>query len=265
MHHAHCLGKCCYSRCCLGRNDCPKRRVSLLSFLPTPSILLMSHSVAAVFAVNLVLAQRVVRAMHPSFGWGLGFTIFSQFLIFSIPAVIAMNAVSVSVNFFSVDLVQREVTEELLMFGSSWNLMLAAMPLVWVFFATAIPGPRVENFGVGEFRSKTSLLVFGAITMSVGAGVRLAISLNGPNSTSPLSGKIVFYMTGFLLEIMTVAAYAYFRLDLSFHIPNGSIGPGAYSKGPDDVNEKDSKDIKEIKDIEEEPWSYPASMGDNKF
>ncbi len=232
--------------------------------LASPGILLTSHSVAAVFAVNLVLAQRVVRAMHPSFGWGLGFTIFSQFLIFSIPAVIAMNAVSVSVNFFSVDPVQREVTEELLMFGSSWNLMVAAMPLVWVFLATAKPGPRIENFGVGEFRSKTSLLVFGAITMSVGAGVRLAISVNDPSFTSPLSGKIVFYMTGFLLEIITVAAYAYFRLDLSFHIPNGSIGPGAYSKDPD-TSEKDRKDIEETKDIEEEPWSYPASMGDNKF
>lgn len=233
----------------------------MLSLL-APSIQLISYSVAAVFAVNLVLAQRVVRAMHPKFGWGLGFTIFSQFLIFSIPAVIAMNAVSVSVNFFSVEPVQREVTEELLMFGSSWNLMLAAMPLVWVFLASARPGPPIENFGSGDFRSKTSLLVFGAITMSVGASVRLAISVNGPNSTSPLSGKLVFYMTGFLLEIITVAAYAYFRLDLSFHIPNGAIGPGAYAKSPDGANRKESK---AIEDTEEQPWSYPSSMGDNKF
>lgn len=203
------------------------------------------------FAVNLVLAQRVVRAMHPAFGWGLGFTTFSHFLLFSIPAVIAMNAVSVSVNFFSTETVQREVTEELLTFGSSWNLMLAAMPLFWVFLASAIPGPPIENFGVGDFRSKTSLLVFGAITMSVGAGVRLAISVNAPSSTSPLSGKVVFYITGFLLETITVAAYAYFRLDLLFHIPNGAMGPGAYSKNLDSVGRNDCEYITGNKDMKE--------------
>ncbi|KAM4065013.1 hypothetical protein HRG_004644 [Hirsutella rhossiliensis] len=190
-----------------------------------------------VFAVNLFFAQRIVRAMHPRIGWHPAFGYFSLFLIFSVPAIVVMNIAVISVSFFSVGKMARlQATEEALKFGASWNLMLSVMPLVLVFLAAAMPGPPPENFGSGELRCKSTVLVFSAVTLAVGAAVRLA-ALTNPEAglaMSPLFSKAVFYATGFMLEILTVVAYAYFRVDLLFHIPNGASRPGDYSAGSGD-------------------------------
>lgn len=169
--------------------------------------------------------------MHPLIGWHPLFSYTSLFLILTIPAIIIMNIVSLSLGFFSVGKPdQLAATLKVLKFGVSWSLMLAAMPLLWVFLASAIPGLPPENFGTGDFRAKATLLVFSAATLIVGAIIRLATSVNpeGPEVRSLLFSKSIFYITGFLLEIMTVAAYAAFRIDLIYHVPNGAKGPGDY-------------------------------------
>ncbi|OAA70564.1 hypothetical protein ISF_02538 [Cordyceps fumosorosea ARSEF 2679] len=187
---------------------------------------------AVIFAVNLFLAQRIVRAMHPGFAWRPAFSYISLFLIFSVPAVIIMNVIATSFSFFSVGRpVRLEAAEIVLTFGASWNMMLVAMPLLWIFLAGAAPHPPPEQFGEGDLSRKASLVVFSATTLMVGMAVKIAAIAN-PESVaamSPLFTKVAFYTTGFMLEIFTVAAYAYFRIDLLFHIPNGSSGPGDYS------------------------------------
>ena len=189
-------------------------------------------SAIVIFAVNLFFSQRLIRAMHPLIGWHPIFSYFSLFMILSVPAIIVTNIVSLTVSFFSVGKPEQlAATLTALKFGVSWATMLAGMPLIWIFLASAMPGPTPENFGTGDFRAKAALLVFSAATLMVGAVVRLATSVNpeGPEVKSRLFSKSVFYITGFLLEILTVAAYAVFRIDLIFHIPNGAKGPGDYS------------------------------------
>ncbi|GAB0133251.1 hypothetical protein EsDP_00001663 [Epichloe bromicola] len=183
------------------------------------------------FAVNLFFGQRLVRAMHPAVGWHPIFSYFSLLLIFSVPVVTVLNIVVISVSFFSAGQADRlHTAEKLLKLGSSWNMMLVSMPLVWMFLASAVPGLPPENFGTGEFRAKATLLVFSAVTLAVGAAVRLAALSNpeSPAAMSTLFSKPVFYITQFLLEFATVAAYAVFRVDSLFHIPNGASGPGQY-------------------------------------
>ncbi|EGX92293.1 hypothetical protein CCM_03664 [Cordyceps militaris CM01] len=192
---------------------------------------------AVIFAVNLFLAQRLVRSMHPAFGWRPAFSCLSLFLIFSVPAVIVMNIIATAVSFFSVGKpVQLQAVEGVLKFGASWNMMLVAMPLLWVFLASATAHSSSDGFGVGHLSRKGSLLVFSAITLAVGSVVKL-VAISNPASVaamSPLFTKSAFYTTGFMLEILTVAAYAHFRIDLTFHIPNGASGPGDYSLPPSD-------------------------------
>ena len=138
----------------------------------------MYVSAAVIFAVNLFFAQRLVRAMHPSIGWHSGFSQLSLFLIFSVPAVIVLNIITLSVSFFSVGkLTQLRATEDVLKLGAAWNMMLAVMPLLWLFLASAKPGPSPENFGTGDFRAKAALLVFSSGTLAFGAAVRLSATV----------------------------------------------------------------------------------------
>ncbi|PHH60502.1 hypothetical protein CDD81_1592 [Ophiocordyceps australis] len=214
----------------------------LWALVPLPGIILVANifqngGAVVVAAVNLIFAQRLVRAMHPRIGWGRIFSRYSLLLIWTCPGITVINIITISVNHFSVGKpTQLHVTESILKFGSCWNMMLVATPLLWVFAACAKPGPPPDNFGQGDLSSKAALLVFSAATMTVGAAVRLTISVN-TEVPEYLLGKGTLYTTQFLLEIMTVALYAYFRVDLLFHIPNGASKPGDYS-GNVDLNAK---------------------------
>ncbi|KAF5135176.1 hypothetical protein E5D57_005820 [Metarhizium anisopliae] len=189
-------------------------------------LIAMCPSAVVVFAVNLFFAQRLIRAMHPSIGWHPVFSRYSLFLIWTCPAVTIMNIIAVCVNFLVP--ARAQGAETVLQVGACWNMMLVVTPLLWLFIASAKPGPTPENFGTGDFRAKASLLVFSASVMTVGAAVRLTIAFNH-NGPEQLFSKASLYTTQFILEYLVVAAYAFFRIDQIYHIPNGSSGPGDYS------------------------------------
>jgi hypothetical protein len=175
--------------------------------------------------------------MHPAFGWSTPFRILSRFLAISVPSIIIFNIVSLIFSFFATnDLRRLETTEALLKFGSIWNMFLSVYPLLTLFIVSTLPlppsAPQPEDFGIGPLRTKIAIVVYGSTTLAVGAAVRLAALFNPrpPNTNDVLFSKQVFYSTGFLLEILVVVIYAVSRVDLRFHIPDGSRGPGDYSK-----------------------------------
>jgi hypothetical protein len=187
--------------------------------------------------VNLFFAQRIFRAMHPKIGWHPVFNIFTSFLIWSVPSVIVLNITVLSISLYSVgNDAQMEAAERALTVGAGWNIMLSVMPLIMLLISgalTAINTKAPERFGKGSLTTKATLLGYSSATLAVGAVIRAAAISNPapPDTGDILFGKAVFYTTGFLLEILVVAIYAVARIDLLFHIPNGSNQPGHYSAG----------------------------------
>lgn len=195
-------------------------------------LIIKSNRASVIFAVNIFLAQRIVRSMHPNFGWSIPFGLGSTILACSVPPVIILNITSISLLFYSTDNPDRsDVAEALLKFGSSWNLWLVSFPFLVIFISCSIPGPRPEKFGSGSLRIKTSLVMFATALLATGATVRTYATFNPrpQNSFDVLYGKPVFYVTQFTFEVIVVSLYAALRFDLLFHVPNGSSGPGDYS------------------------------------
>lgn len=194
---------------------------------------------SVIFAVNIFLTQRIIRSMHPKFGWSLPFSLITRAMAISVPIFIVSQIVSIIVIFFSVDNEGRfDGFEKLLKVGTTYLLILATFPFWAIFLACSVPGPKPEKFGVGHLRVKTSLVMVASTMLTTGAIVRIYAIFNPrPADTDDvLYGRPVFYTTQFMLEILVVAAYAIFRFDLLFHIPNGSSKPGDYSvKESDDV------------------------------
>ncbi|KAH8770068.1 hypothetical protein F5883DRAFT_493659 [Diaporthe sp. PMI_573] len=187
---------------------------------------------AVIFVVNIFFAQRIVRSMHPVVGWSKPFSLGTVILAISVPPVIILQIVSISVFFLSTDNPDRADTAmALLKTGSSWNIWLVTFPFLTIFLACAIPGPKPEKFGSGSLRVKTSLAMLGAALLATGATVRTYGTFNPrpKDSGDVLYSKAVFYVTQFSFEIIVVALYAFARIDLLFHVPNGSSGPGDYS------------------------------------
>lgn len=170
--------------------------------------------------------------MHPRVGWSMPFSIITRLMAISVPILIILQIISIIVLFFSVDDASRFTAfETILKFGTTYLLILATFPFWTIFLACSVPGPRPEKFGVGSLRVKTSLVMLASAMLTTGAILRTYAFFNprAPDSNDVLYSKPVFYTTQFTLEILVVAAYAIFRFDLLFHIPNGSSKAGDYS------------------------------------
>lgn len=205
--------------------------------------LFFNGGAAVIFAVNIILTQRIVRSMHPRLGWSKGFSIGTRILALSVPVNIVFQISALIGLFFSVgDQNRLDAFEDMLKVGSSWNLFLVSFPFLAISAACAVPGPRPEKFGVGSLRVKTSMILLAAVMLGTGATVRSYSTFNPrpPTTTDVLYSKAVFYPTQFTLEILVVAMYALLRFDLLFHIPNGSSGPGDYSRATENDPEKAS-------------------------
>lgn len=196
--------------------------------------LFFNGGAAVIFAVNIILTQRIVRAMHPRFGWSRGFSIGTRILALSVPVNIVFQIISIIVFFFSTgDANRLGAFGDCLKVGSSWNLFLVSFPFIAISVACAVPGPRPEKFGVGSLRVKTSLILLVSVMLGTGATVRAYFTFNprSPANSDVLYSKAVFYTTQFTLEILVVFMYAALRIDKLFHIPNGSSAPGHYTYG----------------------------------
>lgn len=193
----------------------------------------MVCSVVVLFAVNVVFTQRILRAIHPHFGWNPIVSKFFLALLVSVPMVIVWNIISLTLEFFTLDPKTSITARHLLFFGGSWNLLLCMFPIFVIGLASSIPSPTpIEKFGAGRFRFKIILLLFAAFTLSVGTLIRLigaawAFPIDAPGL---IDSKTTFYTTGFMLEIIVVFVYAVGRIDLKFYVPDGCTGPGDYSR-----------------------------------
>ncbi|KAL8408397.1 hypothetical protein RB594_007001 [Gaeumannomyces avenae] len=196
------------------------------------AVILQNGGAAVAFAVNIIFAQRIVRSLHPRFGWRRGFGIFINAVAISVPLIMLEQIGSTIAFFFSVgDPARLRLFQTLLKFGVSYVIFLGGLPLVMLRVADGIPGPLPEPFGTGDWRLKKSIVMVGGLLLLTGAAVRLAVALNpeSPFAMSPLFSKATFYTTQFALELLVIVLYAATRVDLLFYVPDGSSRPGDYS------------------------------------
>lgn len=182
--------------------------------------------------MNILFTQRILRALHPKFGWNPVVSKIFLAILASVLAIIIVNIISLTATFFTLDPNGLKIAKGFLLFGGSYTLFLSVFPFLVILPASLIPGP-VERFGVGPFRFKVFLLMFATAAFATGSITRLfAATQDAPaNAPPPVDRKAVFYITGFVLEILVVALYAVCRIDLIFHVPDACTGPGDYAAG----------------------------------
>lgn len=64
-----------------------------------------------------------------------------------------------------------------------------------------------------------------------------------------------FYFFNFTVEIIVVYLFAAVRIDLLFYVPDGSKGPGDYSRPVDNTVEKQSSPQEQDRDVASGRWS----------
>ncbi|EAQ84407.1 hypothetical protein CHGG_08421 [Chaetomium globosum CBS 148.51] len=192
--------------------------------------------VMVVFIVNLVLARRVVRGLHPAVGWHGAVTQGVKVLLGSVVAMLIMVVVCSVHSMFTLDMVARGRERDVVRFAGVYITVIAFLPAVAVSVAWLVPNRSVhrpEGFGKGGLGAKVLLLLGASLVLTLGAGFRAGVNfaVRPAGQEQWYHSKPAFYCFNFVVELLVAYSYAIFRFDRMFHVPEGSSAPGHYSGG----------------------------------
>jgi len=192
----------------------------------------VSAGVLLLFIVNLIFAQRIVRASHPHWAWARWFSVAFKLYYASIVVMLAALITCTVQSFYTLSHNTRRIDRDVQLFGGVYFAVAAFLPIPLMFLRIVVPDrPPIEKFGQGRFRTKIYILSFASVILTLGAAFRSGINFvpRPRNDPAWYHSKACFYNFNFTIEIIIVALYAIVRIDKRFHIPNGSHGPGDYS------------------------------------
>jgi Protein of unknown function (DUF3112) len=207
----------------------------------------VSAGVLILFIINLIFAQRVLRAAHPHFGWHKALSRVFLVLFTLIGVMLAIVITATVQSFYTLDMTIKNIDRKLQQTAGTYLMFIAFLPVPMVILGLIVPRKiRVEKFGTGRWRTKIAILLTSAILMSLGAAFRAGTNFKDPRpiqSPAWYQTKWCFYFFNFTLEIIVVYLFLALRIDRRFHVPNGSKGPGDYVKdGPATQGQNEKED-----------------------
>ena len=189
--------------------------------------------VVLLFVINLIFAQRIIRATHPRAGWNPLFSkIFIALYIF-IAVTLIMLIVTVIQSFYTLNHNTKRIDRDINLYAQTYYCIIAFLPIPLIIITLVIPHKtRVEKFGSGRIRTKIIILLISSTLLTLGAAFRTGTSYRTPrprNDPAWYQSKACFYIFNLTIEYIVVLLYVIVRVDMRFHVPNGSKGPGYYS------------------------------------
>jgi hypothetical protein len=198
------------------------------------------------FMIDWFFVQRIIRAQHQRLGWSTAYRIFHRgalvILIISLIMIILVNIW----QFFTIDATKLHVFRALQLTGQTYFTVFCFAPAILLFISALIPRQEVEKFGAGRLRINITILLIAVAVLFTGQLFRCVIawipqtpftnSAGQPISQPWYLHKACFYVFNFVTEIVVVIMFALVRVDLRFHVPNGSRMSGDYSGRNSRVN-----------------------------
>jgi hypothetical protein len=189
--------------------------------------------VLILFLVNLIFAQRIMRAYHPHFGWLTPVNWVFRVLFMCVGALLIMVITATVDSFYTLNATTRRIDRDIQLFSGTFLAALAFAPIPIVIFSALLARPkrRVEKFGQGRFRTKIYLILFTSTLLALGAGFRIGVNFDVRPASNPAwyHSKPCYYCFNYVIEIICLYTYVIVRFDKRFHVPDGSKGPGDYA------------------------------------
>ncbi|KAJ9634650.1 hypothetical protein H2199_008935 [Coniosporium tulheliwenetii] len=186
------------------------------------------------FIVNLLFAQRILRSLHPGFGWARPVSWAFKALYILIAATIIMVITVVVQSFFTLDPEIRSISRSIQLYGSTFFAVASFLPIPITLAALAAHhfrqpgklGTPIEPLGAGPLRTKAALVLAASVLLCIGATYKCAVAWFDPvPRAQPMPdrfSKAAFYVMNFGVEVVVVYLYALGRVDRRFWVPNGA-------------------------------------------
>ena len=196
--------------------------------------ILVNAGILLIYIVNLLLAQRMLRAKQPQIGWNPIVRATYKILYCSIAGALAMVITSIVISVYTLNQHIRIQCRDIQLAAITYLLVFTTLP-VW-HLAVAFLLPRHKNeetFGAGSTRGKVIALAISTCLAMTIAGFKTGTAWMPPRPrTNPAwyDSKASFYVLDFTLEILALATLTISRIDKRFHVPNGCKQPGDYTR-----------------------------------
>lgn len=206
----------------------------------------VSLGILILFLINLIFAQRIIRAAHPHVGWHRAIH-YSFLVMYTLILLMLIMVVTATVqSFYTANIHTKTIDGNLQRTASTYFMFISFLPIPIIILALVIPRrTRLEKFGNGRWRSKIWMLLASSVLLCLGASFRTGTAFKNPRPKDDPAwyhAKWCFFFFNFTLEIVVVYLYLIMRVDQRFHIPDKSHGPGDYLRGrkdrPQEVDER---------------------------
>lgn len=192
--------------------------------------------VILLFVVNLIFAQRIVRAWHPNTGWHRLFHHAFTALYVLIVLSLCMLIVAVIQSFYTLNRNTRRIDRDILLYGQTFYCVISFLPIPMIIIGLLSPRKtRTEKFGSGRFRWKIAILLSSTFLLCLGASFRAGTNYAGGtrpiNNPAGYQSKACFWIFNFVVETIVILLYVIVRIDKRFWVPDHSKKAGDYSRG----------------------------------
>lgn len=217
------------------------------------------------YMVNWFFVQRIIRAQHTTLGWSTPYRVFHRAALVCLIITLVMLIVSQVRRNFTLDDRKVETFRALILTSQTYFSIFCLAPAVLIALSLVIPRTEVEKFGAGKLRANITILLVTVAILSTGQTFRcvlawipqtpLADVQRGTIALPWYLSKSCFYLFNFVTEMAVVIIFAIARVDLRFHVPNGSRKSGDYSSSRVNLNKHESE-----KSLTASGAAAPASM-----
>ncbi|KAI0008063.1 hypothetical protein F4779DRAFT_588824 [Xylariaceae sp. FL0662B] len=187
-----------------------------------------------IYIINVLFAQRILRAKQPRVGWHTALRIFYRAMYFGIAAALIMVIIALVLTLYSLNPNTLRACRDIQLTAVTYMLVFATTPLFVLATAYILPSRSAdeETFGQGSMGTKVIILLLSTCLSVLNAGFKAGTNWESPrpaNNPAWYHSKAAFYVFNFALEIIILFTLTVGRVDKRFHIPNGSKKPGDYS------------------------------------
>ncbi|KAH8805156.1 hypothetical protein F5884DRAFT_798549 [Xylogone sp. PMI_703] len=195
--------------------------------------ILVNAGILLIYIINLILAQRILRALQPTIGWNSILRAAYKVLYVGIGGALAMVIASVVISVYTLNMHTRSTCRDIQLAALTYLLVFTCLPLIHLAAVLMLPKPRdAEQFGEGSMTGKLIIVTVSACLCLLTAGFKAGVNWTPPRlATDPawFDSKACFYVFTFACEILILSLLTFSRIDKRFYIPDGCKRPGDYT------------------------------------
>ncbi|OJK01300.1 hypothetical protein ASPACDRAFT_115945 [Aspergillus aculeatus ATCC 16872] len=194
----------------------------------------VNAGVLILYIINLILAQRILRAKQPQIGWSPILRTTFKILYVLVGGALIMVITAVVISAYTMDKHVQQQCRDAQLAGLTYLLVFNCQPALHIATALLLPKSQdEEKFGEGSSRTRVLTVMISACFCMMIAGFKTGAIWSPPDiaTNAPwYDSKACFYVFNFTFEIITLGILTFNRIDKRFWIPNGSTKPGDYTR-----------------------------------